>query len=207
MTQPSSETNATVRHAKLKLAFMFLLPFLAVGLATLVFVTGVGIPKGTTNKGVLLQPARQIDELPLQTSTGTPWRYETEGASWGILVAGGAECTGLCRERMLLARQVHRTLGRDMGRVKRYYLDTAETIAPETATYLKREQQDLRVLRAPEAAMRALLATTATDPDPLSSGAIYLVDKRGFVMMYYLPTHTGRAMTDDLRFLLRNTPD
>lgn len=207
MTQPTSETTATVPHAKLKLALMFLLPLLAVGLATLVFVTGIGIPKGTTNKGVLLQPARQIDELSLQSSAGTPWRYDTEGASWGILVAGGAECTGLCRERLLLARQVHRTLGRDMSRVKRYYLDTADSVAPETAAYLKTEQQDLTVLRAPEAAMRALLVSGAADPDPLSSGAIYLVDKRGFVMMYYLPTHTGRAMTDDLRFLLRNTPD
>jgi hypothetical protein len=25
--------------------------------------------------------------------------------------------------------------------------------------------------------------------------------------MYYLPTHPGRAITDDLRFLLRNSPD
>ena len=68
-------------------------------------------------------------------------------------------------------------------------------------------RSDLTILRAPEAALRSLLANRPGDPDPLSSGAIYLVDKRGFVMMVYLPTHPGRAMTDDLRFLLRNSPE
>jgi len=207
MTQDAPPQSAPVSHPRLKLALMFLLPVLAVGLATLVFVTGIGIPKGTTNKGVLLQPPRQLDDLSLQSAAGAPWRYETEGASWAILVAGGADCSGLCRERLLLARQVHRTLGRDMHRVKRYYLDTAETVSADTAAWMKAEQQDLTVLRVPETALRTLLSGRAGDPDPLSSGAIYLVDKRGFVMMYYLPTHPGRAMTDDLRFLLRNSPD
>ena len=63
------------------------------------------------------------------------------------------------------------------------------------------------MLRAPEAALRGLLVNAPSDPDPLTAGAMYLVDKRGFVMMYYLPTHPGRAITDDLRFLLRNSPD
>jgi hypothetical protein len=55
--------------------------------------------------------------------------------------------------------------------------------------------------------LRGLLVNAPSDPDPLTAGAMYLVDKRGFVMMYYLPTHPGRAITDDLRFLLRNSPD
>jgi hypothetical protein len=201
----AERTPSAVSHPRLKLALMFLLPLMAVGLATLVYVTGIGIPKTTTNKGVLLPPPRQIDELPLQSAAGAPWRYATDGASWGILVAGGAECEGLCRERLLLARQVHRTLGREQHRVKRYYLDTADTVAPATAAWLASEQEGLTVLRAPEEAMRGLLANRPSDPDPLT--AIYLVDKRGFVMMYYLPTHPGRAMTDDLRFLLRNSPE
>ncbi len=207
MNPPAPTAPASVSYPRLKLALMFLAPILAVGLATLVYLTGVGIPETTINKGVLLQPARQIDELTLQTTAGAPWSYATEGASWGILVAGGADCSGVCRERLVLARQAHLTLGRDQRRVKRYYLDTADTVSPDTAAWLATEQQGLTVLRAPEAALRSLLANGASDPDPLGSGAIYLIDKRGFVMMYYLPTHPGRAITDDLRFLLRNSPD
>ncbi len=207
MNTPAPNAPQPVSNQRLKLTLMFLMPILAVALATLVYITGIGIPKSTTNKGVLLQPVRQIDDLALKDMNGQPWLYASEGGSWAMVVVGGPDCSGVCRERLLLARQVHRALGRDQHRVKRYYLDTADTVSQETSSYLAAEQEGLVVLRTPEASLRALLANTPTDPDPLTSGAIYLVDKRGFVMMYYLPTHPGRAMTDDLRFLLRNSPD
>lgn len=207
MNTPSNPTVTTVSRARLKLILMFLLPAIAVGLATLVYVTGIGIPKTTVNKGVLLVPPRQLDDLDLRDATAANWRYATDGAAWGILVAGGENCAQLCRERLLLARQVHRSLGREQERVKRYYLDTAATIDADTAAYLTAEQEGLTVIHAPEPALRALLTSQAGDPDPLAAGTIYLIDKRGFVMMYYLPSHPGKAMIDDLRFLLRNTPE
>lgn len=207
MNVPPDQTVTAVPRARLKLALMFLLPVIAVGLATLVYVTGIGIPKSTINKGVLLVPPRQIDELELRDATAAAWRYDTQGGGWGVLVAGGAACAQPCRERLLLARQVHRALGREQARVKRYYLDTATTLDADTAAYLTAEQQGLTVLHASESALRALLASQPGDPDPLAAGTIYLVDKRGFVMMYYLPSHPGKAMIDDLRFLLRNTPE
>ena len=207
MNTPADPGSTGVSRARLKLVFMFLLPVIAVGLATLVYVTGIGIPKSTVNKGVLLVPPRQLDDLELRDTTTATWRYATQGAGWGILVAGGENCVQLCRERLLLARQVHRALGRAQERVKRYYLDTATTLTPDTAAYLAAEQKGLTVIHTPEPALRALLAAQPGDPDPLASGTIYLVDKRGFVMMYYLPSHPGRAMIDDLRFLLRNTPE
>jgi hypothetical protein len=150
-------------------------------------------------------PPRPIDELGLRDAAGAPWRYAEQAGGWGILVAGSAGCTGLCRERLLLARQVHRALGREQGRVARYYLDSEPGLDAATAAYLATEHEGLRVVHAPEAAIRALLGRTG-DPDPLGSGAIYLVDPRGFVMMLYLPAHPGRAAIDDLRFLLRNSP-
>ena len=207
MNTPADPGSTGVSRVRLKLVFMFLLPVIAVGLATLVYVTGIGIPKSTVNKGVLLVPPRQLDDLELRDTTTATWRYATQGAGWGILVAGGENCAQLCRERLLLARQVHRALGRAQERVKRYYLDTATTLTPDTAAYLAAEQKGLTVIHTPEPALRALLAAQTGDPDPLASGTIYLVDKRGFVMMYYLPSHPGRAMIDDLRFLLRNTPE
>ena len=207
MNTPVDSGSTGVPRARWKLTCMFLLPVIAVGLATLVYVTGIGIPKSTVNKGVLLVPPRQLDELDLRDATAANWRYAADGAAWGILVAGGEDCAQLCRERLLLARQVHRSLGREQERVKRYYLDTATTIDADTAAYLAAEQQGLTVIHAPESALRALLASQPGDPDPLAAGTIYLVDKRGFVMMYYLPSHPGKGMIDDLRFLLRNTPE
>lgn len=205
-TEAPDAGAASLRSARIKLAIILLAPFLVVGLATLVYFTGVGIPSATTNKGTLLIPPRQIDELGLRDADGAPWRYETDGAGWGILVAGREQCADTCRERLHLARQSHRALGREQGRVTRYYLDTAETLEPSTVAYLRSEHEGLRVLHAPEQALRTLLARQG-DPEPLDAGTIYLVDPRGFVMMYYLPGHPERGIIDDLRFLLKNSSE
>lgn len=203
-TPTQTPPTAAPRLARAKLAFIFLMPFLAVALATLVYYTGVGIPRATTNKGTLLVPPRQIDELGLRDASGAAWRYEQQGAGWGILVAGREQCADTCRQRLHLARQSHRALGREQDRVTRYYLDTAEALEPATADYLRAEHEGLQVIHAPESAVRALLGQSG-DPEPLDAGTIYLVDPRGFVMMYYLPQHPERGIIDDLRFLLKNS--
>ena len=200
------ETAVPVPHARLKLGLMFLLPGLAVLLATLVYYSGIGLPRGTTNKGVLLLPPRQIDELALTSAAGETWRYDGARRGWGMLVAGGASCDGACRERITLMRQLRKALGDDAARVHRYYLAADSIPDSGFAAWLGAEQADLQVLNTREAALRALLERDG-DPDPLRSDAMYLVDPRGFVMMYYLPVHPGRATLDDLRFLLRNSAD
>lgn len=195
-----------VSHARLKLLLMFLMPALAVILASVVFFTGVGLPRGTTNKGVLVQPPRQIDELELRDARGEPWRYAATTRGWGIVVTGRGDCDSSCRERLTLTRQVRAALGKDVDRVRRYYLAVDAAAEPGFAAWLAAEQPDLEWLATDAAALRALLGTPG-DPDPLGSGAIYLVDPRGFLMMHYLPDHPGRATLDDLRFLLKYSPD
>lgn len=202
----NTEQPVAVAHARLKLLLMFGMPALAVILASVVFFTGIGLPRGTINKGELLQPPRQIDELALRDARGESWRYAASERGWGILVTGGSACDAPCRERVTLTRQVRAALGKDIKRVHRYYLATDETAEPDFATWLGAEHPDLRWLATDAAGLRTLLAGSA-DPDPLASGAIYLVDPRGFMMMYYLPSHPGRATLDDLRFLLRNSTD
>jgi hypothetical protein len=202
----ANENGAALRAARLKLALMFLMPALAVLLATAVYFTGIGVPQGTTNKGVLVQPARQIDELPLRTADGKAWRHDAAPRGWGMLVSGSPSCDPGCRERIHLTRQVRAALGKDTDRVHRYYL--AAGGAPDGALtgFLAAEHADVQVLVTDAAALRALLGRPG-DPDPVDSRAIYLVDPRGFVMMHYLPDHPGRAMVDDLRFLLKNSND
>jgi hypothetical protein len=202
-----TEHPAALRHARLKLLLMFLMPALAVILASVVFFTGIGLPRATINKGVLLQPPRQLDELQLRDARGEPWRYAAGKRGWGMLVTGGGACDAACRERVTLTRQVRAALGKDIDRLQRYYLATEAAAEPGFAAWLSAEQSDLEWLAADAAGLRTLLGAAPADPDPLASGAIYLVDPRGFVMMYYLPSHPGRATLDDLRFLLRNSPD
>jgi hypothetical protein len=204
MTTP--EDPRGVRRARLKLALMFVMPAAVVLLATLVYLTGIGIPGATTNKGVLVEPPRQIDVLALRDAGGVPWRYEGASRGWGILVSGTEACDAACRERIDLTRRVRLALGKDTDRLHRYYLAAGAAPEPDFAAWLAAEHKDLRVLLAEPRALRELLGRPG-DPDPLGSGAVYLVDPRGFVMMHYLPAHPGRATLDDLRFLLRNSPD
>jgi hypothetical protein len=201
----TTEPQGEVRRARLKLALMFLAPALVVLLATLVYYTGLGVPRATTNKGVLLQPPRQIDELALRTADGTAWRYADARRGWGILLAGGPGCDARCQERITLTRQVRTALGDDTQRVRRYYLASGAPLEVAFADFLAAGHPDLQVLQADAAAVQALLGRSG-DPAPGTSGAFYLVDPRGFVMMYYLPDQAGRATLDDLRFLLRNSP-
>lgn len=201
----STDSPAPGGSTRLKVALIFLMPLLVVSLATVVFYTGIGIPRATSNKGVLLIPPRQIDELGLRDARGEPWAWESGSGGWGILYTGAPACAVDCQERLTLARQVHKSIGREQDRVHRYYLATAESLDPATAAYLATEHPGLRVLHAPESGVRGLLGREG-DPEPLASQALYLVDPRGFVMMYYLPTHPGRATLDDMRFLLKNSP-
>jgi len=198
-----SPEPAPTRNPRLKLALMFLAPLLAVVAASFVYYTGIGLPGRTTNKGVLVVPPRQIAELALRSADGAPWR-DTEQGRWSMLIAGTGNCGSACADRLYLTRQLRKALGDDALRVRRIYLSTADSLDPATERLLATEHGDLLVLHADEAALRGLLARPG-DPDPLDSGAFYLVDPRGFVMMYYLPVHAGRDTLSDLRFLLKNS--
>ena len=191
-----------VRASRLKLAMMFLLPLLAVGLATLVFYTGIGIPRGTTNKGVLMQPPRQIDELRIVAADGKAWRHQDAQPDWSLLVIGEGPCAGECRQRLYLTRQIRTALGRDAERITRYYLQLDGAPDPEFAAFIGKEHPDLQLLRGERVGVQALLGRPG-DPDPVAGHPVYIVDQRGFVMMYYLPAQSGRDTIDDLRFLLK----
>ena len=65
-------TASDAGAARRKFLLIVLMPALAIGAAWLVFYTGVGIPKGTTNRGQLVQPPQQIGDLPLFNLAGEP---------------------------------------------------------------------------------------------------------------------------------------
>lgn len=191
-----------LRASRVKLALMFLLPVLAVGLATLVYVTGVGIPRATTNKGELVQPPRQLGDIRVSTASGVPWSYEQGKHDWSLLLVSAGACAEACRERLYLTRQIRTALGRDAGRLSRLLIQLDPPDDPGFAAFVKEQHPDLELLRADAGELKALLGQ-AGDPDPVAAQPIYIVDQRGFVMMRYLARHSGHDTIDDLRFLLK----
>jgi hypothetical protein len=191
-----------LRASRIKLVLMFLLPILAVGLATLVYYTGFGIPRATTNKGELVQPPRQLEDIRVSTLAGEQWHYEQGRHDWSLLVIGSGACAETCRERLYLTRQIRTALGRDAERLSRLFIQVDNVADPGFAAFVKEQHPDLELLRADPGELKRLLAQPG-DPDPVGDAPIYIVDQRGFVMMRYLARHTGHDTISDLRFLLK----
>ena len=189
-----------LRASRIKLALMFLLPILAVGLATLAYYSGLGVPKSTFNKGELVQPPRQLDDMAVRTAGGEPWRYGAR--DWSLLVANSGACAERCRERLYLTRQIRIALGRDADRVSRLLIQLDAAGDADFAAFVKEQHPDLELLRADAGELRGLLGQIG-DPDPVAEQPIYIVDQRGFVMMRYLARHAGHDTIADMRFLLK----
>jgi hypothetical protein len=198
-----STPDAGARAARRKILFMFGFPLLIVGLATAVYFTGIGVPDRTTNKGVLLIPPRQLDDMSMSRLDGTPWKH-ADGGGWGLVTVGEPGCYEACRERLYLSRQIRLAIGRDADRIRRIFIALDEAPAAALADVIAAEHPDLAIVRASSAELAKLLSGSS-DPRPIEDRPMFIVDPRGFLMMYYLPSHDGRATISDLRFLLKHS--
>lgn len=194
-------TEAQIRASRRKLMLLFLMPVVAIGLSTLVYFTGVGIPDGTTNRGTLLQPPVNVDAIELIDASGNRWAYPAE-AEWTIINLTPADCNDACRETVWVTRQVRTGFGRDAERVQRVLLVPGTPLDPDFATYLEQEHPGLTVLQVAQPAVTAWLGI-ASGVDPFAAGHVYLADPDGFVMMHYEPGQPGADILKDMRFLLK----
>jgi len=159
---------------------------------------------GTHNQGTLLAPAKSIEELPLLDAKGEAFDYLAGERKWGLLIPGGADCDEQCRQTLWLTRQLHTALGRRALYLRRYYLTSELPLAAEFAKYLAGEQPGLTVLQVDASALAKLAETAATGG---GEPAYYLVDKQGYIMMYYTVKHSGEQVIDDIKFLMKQTGD
>lgn len=172
---------------------VILLPLLA---AKLVYYTGFGMPSGTVNNGALLEPPPALEELAPRTREGEPWTLAERPVRWRLLIPGGGECEGACRDNLYLTRQVHTRLADDAERVERVYLLTDDRLDASTAGFMAREHPGLSFARVAPEALEAL-------PSGVRSDHYFLMDPGGFVIMAYSPDHSGGELLDDLKQLLK----
>lgn len=161
---------------------------------------------GTTNQGTFLIPPRPLDGLGLESADGEPWRVAEHERKWRLVIPGGAGCRDQCREMVYRTRQVHKLLGRDTGRLERLYLSLDDSLEDETSAYFEKEHPYLDVVYAD----RSAFATWAENTNlGWQAGTIraLLVDPRGDAMMFYTPEHEGNQILEDLKHLLKYSPD
>jgi hypothetical protein len=169
-------------HPRKQIWILIALFFAPLALAFLLYYGGGWRPPGSTNKGELISPPR-----PLPNASA--WH-----GKWTLVYVGDGRCDERCRAALILTRQTRLALNADMTRVQRVVLVTGNCC---DRTYLAAEHPDLRV---EPAAGEELLAAF---PDA-ASGAIYIVDPLGNLMMRHAPTAgLSNDLLEDLRKLLK----
>lgn len=208
------------RTSKMKLAFLLLIAFVPITLASFAFraATDAGLFSGeTVNKGILINPPVDISELALEDEKNDevfltfeervadipdPDDYET--APWLILYVNNGDCAESCRERVHLLRQMHVTLNKNMPRVRRYFVQSHTGEVNEAlATHFRDEFPSMGVVKGDASTMAAALAPREINVDLNSEDIIFFVDPVGNVMMYYTEEHDVAEIKEDLERLLR----
>lgn len=161
---------------------------------------------GTTNHGMLLDPVRQITDLPLRDDSGAPWRWQDQKPKWRLLIPSGTRCEGECADLLFVTRQVHVRLAKYSNRIERVYVALDGAIDPSLAQDLEKNHPYLRVLHGGRSEFSRWLEGTNSGWRDGKAEAI-LVDPAGVAMMVYDARHNGNDMLEDINHLLKYSPE
>ena len=173
---------------------------------------------GTANRGTLVQPPRQLDDVDLFEQTGVPIKYADLERRWTLLVPQGiGGCDEACEKRLYLTRQIHLAMGKEFNRLRRLFV-SEEAVAdislavtelsddrpapPGFARLLADQHRGLKALRLAPGAYGRLFAEHVADPTTW-----YLVDPSGWIMMSYNSEVPYKDVIADLKFLLKNSSE
>ncbi|MDX1734381.1 MAG: hypothetical protein R3228_08435 [Halioglobus sp.] len=170
---------------------------------------------GTANRGTLLQPPRQVDDIDL-FDEGIPATYAELEPRWTLAVpAGNASCDENCERALYVTRQIHVAIGKDYNRIRRIVFSERDAatlplgitrlsddrpLPADFAALLAGEHRGMKALRLARGGFDALFAEWHDDPSTW-----YLIDPRGWVMMSYNSDIPYKDVISDLKFLLKNS--
>jgi len=148
-------------------------------------------PLGRVNRGVLVEPPRELPAGALPPASR---------GKWTLLFVGPGDCDDRCREKLYDTRQVRLALDRDMTRVQRVFVATGDCC---DQSFLEREHADLITVRADAnpLLLAALAAGRARGTD--SAGRIYVVDPLGNLMLWYPAEAQPKGLLEDMKRLLK----
>jgi hypothetical protein len=157
---------------------------------------------GTTNQGDIVSP--MVDVSPLLDLVDT--QPAAEAPKWKVLIVGGMGCDSGCQEVLSNSRNVHMLLGKMTRRLERIYLPDIATIDSINLKELQAKHPLLLIHPIETAKISALLQS--------SSAAWSMEDVRYFIVtpdqkaiLYYTQAHDGGGLLEDLKHLLKYSPD
>jgi hypothetical protein len=194
------EMSAHGRRQRRLLIAVALMFFAPLGLAFyLYYGHGAWAPARRVNAGELVQPPRSLPPLTLPLQLGGVTDPKFLEGKWTFLYVQRGRCGEDCGRHLYDTRQVRLALDRDMDRVQRVFIgdgDCCDTSA------LRASHPDLiMVLASP--ADEPLLALLPGSAGRENSGAVYLIDPLGNLMMLYAADTKSKGMLEDMKRLLR----
>lgn len=154
---------------------------------------------GTTNLGELVKPT--LDFSPVLKDL-----KPSEKPKWIILTVGGNGCDELCEDMLFNSRQVHMLLGKSTRRVERVYLPNNATIDQATIDKLKGIHPFLSILPIEHADFANILTGSSADWD-MQQTRYFVVTPDKIGILFYTDAHDGSGLLDDLKHLLKYSPD
>ena len=203
--------------SKLKLTALLLIVALPVTLASVSFRSAIdGGLGGTANNGTLISPPVDITALDMRDSEGAlvfrSFEEEVTGVSpdeyqarpWLMVYVNGSECEEQCQERLYFLRQLHIALGKDIQRVRRYYLHTSDMpITEANAAHFEAEFPSMGIAYSKAAELTSNLQEAGVDLSLETEDYVLFIDPVGNVMMYYTREQTPQEIMSDLEHLLK----
>ena len=186
----NTATEANRRRGRLQLILLALVFFgpLAVAIA-MYFTGGTGDGEGV-NYGSFLEPPISV-EPKLHFDSGLRER-------WALIVKPSGNCDEACERALIDVRQVRLATGREIDRIERALLLTADaTLAEDTVV----AHPGLVVLRPGADAPTATAITAALAALPV--GQIYIMDPIGNVILSYPMAPERKRLLGDLKKLLK----
>ena len=178
------------------LLLMFALFMAPLALAFWLYYGSEWRPRGTTNNGTLIEPARALPTVALQRADGAVASTELLHGKWSLVVIADGACSELCQSNLNYARQTALGLGRLQSRVQAVWLVNSHCCDSEIT---RRVATDMLILNGSSNAAAALLNVfPATDRERM----IFVVDPLGFLMMRYDTRREPKGLRLDLKHLL-----
>ena len=151
-----------------------------------------------TNHGQLLKPMIQLSALKLKNEANKTVSPETLNRKWCFITFVGASCDSSCAKRLIQARQVHASLGKEASRVVQVLVQYS---APDNTfvAFIKKELPNAVVVKGDAGNIAPLLPKGAS----LGSDDIYIQDPLGNIMMRFTPDKSMKDIRTDINTLLK----
>lgn len=204
-TNPASAPNEKeqLRSTRRTLLIVLVLFALPVAIASYLY-SGSWRPAKTGNYGELIQPPREVPDMPLTSANGNALRFADLKGRWSLVYASPGKCEATCLKRLYYMRQIHTAFAKELDRIQEVLITL--DAAPDAGLAEKiKDYPRVKTISGPQASL-AIFADKlrgATGKNEDLTGRIYIIDPQGFVMMRYPAEPDPAGIRRDVEKLLK----